>query len=66
MHACTHLCMCIQEHIHMDKLLILLRVFHQLFSSSAKSHMFTNAVCRDAKLMSLRSLYLEKASFDLI
>lgn len=26
MHACTHLCMCIQGHIHMDKLFILLKV----------------------------------------
>lgn len=26
MHACTHVCMCIQGHLHMDKLIILLRV----------------------------------------
>lgn len=33
--------------------------------SSAKSDTFTDAVCRDDRLMSLQSLYLEKASSGL-
>lgn len=63
MHACTHLCMCIQGHIHTDKLFILLRVSSNV--PLQKSDMFTDAVCRDNRVMSSQSLYLKKASSGL-
>lgn len=52
MHACTHLSVCIQGHIHVDKLFILLRVSHQRFLCKV----------RYVHRCGVQSLYLEKAS----